>query len=216
MSEGAATRVMLDAAERAATAGDFASAYELLRGALRRQEESLGSAHPDLANTLNNLAVVAERTGREKEAEPLYRRAAAIAEAAFPPDHPMVVASRQTLEDFCRARGVSIEAPASDAAIAPQVDAVIAPAAGGRPSPPRRGNAVSRGVGKDRHVRAGQDRHVCARTGGFRSAPEGGRPRPHREPIGESTPRMPHLEGPLFRAPRPKGGNTARGLSQRL
>jgi hypothetical protein len=129
MSEGAATRVMLDAAERAATAGDFASAYELLRGALRRQEESLGAAHPDLANTLNNLAVVAERTGREKEAEPLYRRAAAIAKAAFPPDHPMVVASRQNLEDFCRARGVSIEAPASEAAmIAPPVDSGVAPA----------------------------------------------------------------------------------------
>jgi hypothetical protein len=127
MSEGAATRVMLDAAERAATAGDFASAYELLRGALRRQEESLGAAHPDLANTLNNLAVVAERTGREKEAEPLYRRAAAIAKAAFPPDHPMVVASRQNLEDFCRARGVSIEAPASEAAIAPPVDSGVAP-----------------------------------------------------------------------------------------
>ena len=113
MAEDAAARHLLDAAERAATAGDFASAYDLLRGALRHQEKKLGARHPDLANTINNLAVVAERTGREKEAGPLYRRAAAIAEAAFPPDHPMVVASRQNLEDFCLARGLPIDPSAA-------------------------------------------------------------------------------------------------------
>ena len=63
-------------------------------------------------NTLNNLAIVAERTGSASEAETLYRRAAAIAAAALPSDHPTVLESRQNLEDFCRARGVSIDAPA--------------------------------------------------------------------------------------------------------
>jgi hypothetical protein len=131
MAEDAAARHMLDAAERAATAGDFASAYDLLRGALRHQEKKLGARHPDLANTLNNLAVVAERTGREKEAEPLYRRAASIAQAAFPADHPMVVASRQNLEDFCHARGLSIDAPAApdapDTGIAPVPQILVPP-----------------------------------------------------------------------------------------
>jgi hypothetical protein len=124
---------MLDAAERAAAADDFAAAYDFLQRALHRQEERLGAVHPDLANTLNNLAVVAERTGREKQAEPLYRRAAAIAEAAFPPDHPMVVASRQNLEDFCRARGLSVDAPA----VPPAADPVMtsAPEAVPRPAP---------------------------------------------------------------------------------
>ena len=112
MTEQQDARHMLDRAERAATAGDLASAAELLRGAARIQEEELGPLHPDLANTLNNLAIVAERTGSSSEAETLYRRAAAIAAAALPPDHPMVVASRQNLEDFCRARGLSIDAPA--------------------------------------------------------------------------------------------------------
>jgi hypothetical protein len=112
MTEPQDARHMLDGAERAATAGDFASADELLRGAARIQEEELGPLHPDLAKTLNNLAVVAERTGSATEAETLYRRAAAIAAAALPPDHPMVVASRQNLEEFCRARSLSIDAPA--------------------------------------------------------------------------------------------------------
>src|SRR6185436_6530794 len=70
-----------------------------------------GPLHPDLANTLNNRAIVAERAGRFGEAETLYRRSAAIAAAALPSDHPIVVASRQNLEDFCRARGLSIDAP---------------------------------------------------------------------------------------------------------
>jgi hypothetical protein len=112
MTEQQDARYMLDRAERAATAGDLASADELLRGAARIQEETLGPLHPDLANTLNNLAIVAEKTGSSTEAERLYRRAAAIAAAAFPSDHPMVVASRQNLEDFCRARGLPIDAPA--------------------------------------------------------------------------------------------------------
>jgi len=111
MSEHQDARDMLDRAERAATAGDLASADELLTDAARLQEQELGPLHPDLANTLNNRAIVAERAGRFGEAETLYRRSAAIAAAALPSDHPIVVASRQNLEDFCRARGLSIDAP---------------------------------------------------------------------------------------------------------
>jgi hypothetical protein len=117
MTENQDAFQLLDAAERAAGAGDFESTYELLQRALRRQEEDLGTFHPELAQTLNNLGVVAEKTGRVSEAEPFYRRAAAIAEAAFPADHPMVVASRQNLEDFCRAHGTPV---ADSNALAPE------------------------------------------------------------------------------------------------
>jgi len=111
MTQQQDARHMLDRAERAATAGDLASADELLRGAARIQEEELGPLHPDLANTLNNLAIVAEKAGRPDDAETFYRRAAAIAAASLPTDHPMVVESRQNLEGFCRERGLPIDAP---------------------------------------------------------------------------------------------------------
>ena len=111
MSDRRDARDMLERAEHAATAGDFASADELLRNATRIQEETLGPLHPDVANTFNNLAIVAEKTGNLADAETFYRRAVAIASASLPPEHPMVVASRENLESFCRARGVSIDAP---------------------------------------------------------------------------------------------------------
>ena len=104
-------RQLLAEAERAASAGDLGSADGLLRQAARIQESELGPLHPDLASTLNNLAIVAERTGRPGDAETFYRRAAAIAAASLPANHPMVAASRQNLEDFCRASGLPIETP---------------------------------------------------------------------------------------------------------
>ncbi len=80
------------------------------------QETQLGPHHPDLANTLNNLGVVCEKTGRLDEAEGCYRRAYEIAAAAFDPDHPFVITSRKNLADFCEAHGRTIEPPATAAA----------------------------------------------------------------------------------------------------
>jgi hypothetical protein len=118
---------MLEAAEQAAVAGDLASADELLRRAAGIQEAELGPLHPDLANTLNNLAVVAEKAGRLGDAETFYRRAVAIASASLPADHPMIAASRNNLEEFCRARGLAID-----------TRAVAMPAAVSAPDPPNR------------------------------------------------------------------------------
>src|SRR5687768_6778508 len=127
MSDRRDARDMLERAEQAATAGDFASADELLRSATRIQEETLGPLHPDLANTFNNLAIVAEQTGNLGDAETFYRRAVAIASASLPPDHPIVVASRENFESFCRARGVSIDAPTLLSPISPTPDTEVGP-----------------------------------------------------------------------------------------
>jgi hypothetical protein len=125
MLEPQNTRDILAQAERAASTGDFVAAEELLRDAARRQEAELGPLHPDLANTLNNLAVAAEKSARLDDAETFYRRAVAIASASLQPDDPMVAASRQNLEDFCRAYGRAIDRPRiieppAEAAASPQ------------------------------------------------------------------------------------------------
>jgi hypothetical protein len=154
MAEQQDVRQLLEQAERAATAGDLASADELLRDAARIQEQELGPRHPYLAETLNNLAIVAEKTERWSEAETFYRRAAAIAAAALAPDHPMTVASRQNLEDFCRARGLSIEAPAV-ATPTPEIkrEAIAQPpSAAPRPNPGRPAVIADRTAAKASHL----------------------------------------------------------------
>ena len=109
MPEARELRSVLEAAEQAASGGDYVTAELNLREAAALQETQLGPFHPDLANTLNNLAVVYERVDSPAEAELCYRRAYAIATTALPPDHPVVTTSRKNLEDFCKARGRPFE-----------------------------------------------------------------------------------------------------------
>ncbi len=99
---------MIDAAQHAAAAGNYAAAEQLLRDAVDRQEATLGSSHPDLATTLNNLAFVCERTGKFDEAERGYRRAHKIAVASLSPGHPFIKTSLSNLVDFCEARGIPL------------------------------------------------------------------------------------------------------------
>ena len=118
MPERRDLRSVLDAAEQAAAAGDYASAEQLLREAASLQEASLGPLHPDLANTLNNLGVVCEMTEKPVDAEQCFRRACAIATEVLRPDHPFVATSRKNLEDFCEARGKTVDPPTPQSAIA--------------------------------------------------------------------------------------------------
>jgi hypothetical protein len=108
---------LMDAAEQAATAGDYASAREYLRQIIGLQEASLGPTHPVLANILNNLGVIYEREGKPAEAEDCYRRAYAVASDALAPDHPFVVTSANNLREFCQARGLPFDTTGS--AVAP-------------------------------------------------------------------------------------------------
>jgi hypothetical protein len=111
MPETRELRTVVDAAEQAAAAGDYAAAEHLLREGALLQEARLGSLHPDLANTLNNLGVVCEIMDKPADAELCYRRAYAIATAVLEPGHPFVATSRKNLKDFCDARGKPVELP---------------------------------------------------------------------------------------------------------
>jgi Protein of unknown function (DUF2914)/Tetratricopeptide repeat len=120
---------MIDAAEAAAGVGDLEGAERLLREALALQEATLGPSHADLANTLNNLAVVCERNEKFAEAEDGYRRAHKIAVASLGPGHPFVATSLKNLVDFCTARGIPLwtpptAIPAAEASSAPP-DALV-------------------------------------------------------------------------------------------
>jgi Protein of unknown function (DUF2914)/Tetratricopeptide repeat len=105
MPEARELRSVIEAAEQAVSVGDYVAAELNLREAAALQETQFGPFHPDLANTLNNLAVVYERADSPAEAELCYRRAYAIATTALDPSHPFVATSRKNLEDFCKARG---------------------------------------------------------------------------------------------------------------
>ena len=102
---------MIEAAQKAVGDGDYPAAERLLREAAAIQKASLGSSHPDLATTLNNLAFVYERTGNMDEAERGYRRAHAIAVASLSPGHPFIKTSLSNLVEFCAARGIPIWTP---------------------------------------------------------------------------------------------------------
>ena len=48
------------------------------------------AGHPDVAQSLNNLATHYEKQSRHADSEPLFRRALAIYEKAAGPEHPAV------------------------------------------------------------------------------------------------------------------------------
>ena len=120
-------RSVIDEAERAAAAGDFLTAERLLRDVASQQEETLGPLHPDLANTLNNLAVVYKTIDQPAEAERCYRRAYSIAIASLEPDHPFIATSEKNYRDFCVARGIPFEARTPLPALEPPSPPVDAP-----------------------------------------------------------------------------------------
>ena len=105
MAELSEIEWIIGEAKQATSAGDDATAERALRRALRLQEAGLGLAHPDVANTLNDLGFVCDRLGRPDEAEFLYRRALGIARRTREPDHPNIATSLQNLANFYRAQG---------------------------------------------------------------------------------------------------------------
>ena len=81
-------------------AGKYADATEIATQSLALGERQFGPDHPEVGNSLNDLAFLYTRLGRYSEAEPLYKRALAIREKALGSDH-VDVGRRSTIYPCC-------------------------------------------------------------------------------------------------------------------
>ena len=78
-------------------AGKYDRAVVVAQKALQVAEQNVGPDHPDVATSLNNLALLYKTQRDYAKAEPLYKRSLAIREKALGPDHPSVATSLNNL-----------------------------------------------------------------------------------------------------------------------
>ena len=72
------------------TQARYAEAEPLYKRSLAIHENVLGPNHPEVAMSLNNLALLYTHQGRYADAEPLYKRSLSINEELLGADHPNV------------------------------------------------------------------------------------------------------------------------------
>ena len=89
-------------------AGHYAEAEQILQQALTIQEKTFGPEHPDVATSLNNLALLYQAQGRYAEAEPLLQRALQIRQRVLGPKHPDSIASLRYLAALYHDEGKTI------------------------------------------------------------------------------------------------------------
>ncbi|MBK8431210.1 MAG: tetratricopeptide repeat protein [Chloroflexi bacterium] len=87
-----------------ASDGELTAARPYYERALAIRERALGPDHPDTANSLNNLAVLAYDMNDFPEAARLMRRAVAIREQKLGPNHSDTQSSRRSLVTIERKR----------------------------------------------------------------------------------------------------------------
>jgi hypothetical protein len=206
------------AAARAASEGDVPTAAALLRQALDLQVSTLGPDHPDLAITLNNLALMLEQLGHMKEAGQCYHRAHAIAAAALGPDNPAVQVSRANLDAF-RAMYGETEGGDASTPLDPSVWGELGdfPATGAGATPPETGTGPVTGAAAEPEPRLELllDEHVEAAGGEQKPEPEVEfdiAPVPVRVPVQPTGPRP---SPPRPRAARPTPHAAAEPRSRR-
>ncbi|MCK5186228.1 MAG: tetratricopeptide repeat protein [Deltaproteobacteria bacterium] len=90
--------------------GRYSDAANVAKEALKVAKRTFGPDHPDVATSLNNLALLYRSQGKYDEAEPLYKRALAIWEDAFGPDHPNVLTVLENMSDLYKNIGKEDEA----------------------------------------------------------------------------------------------------------
>ncbi len=85
--------------------GKYREAIAIAQRSLSIYEKTLGVNHPDIANSLNNLATFYQSQGNYPAAEPLYKRSLAIYEKALGAEHPSVATSLNNLAGLYQAQG---------------------------------------------------------------------------------------------------------------
>ena len=85
----------------------------LLQRALAIREKALGPDHPDVGESLSNLAGLYEDEGDYAKALPLYQRAIAIREKSLGPNHPVVATRINNLAAMYEGQGNYAEARGS-------------------------------------------------------------------------------------------------------
>ncbi|MDY7012082.1 MAG: tetratricopeptide repeat protein [Cyanobacteriota bacterium] len=85
--------------------GQYAAALPFAERALAIFEKALGTNHPDVALSLNNLAELYRKMGNYSAAEPLYQRSLEIREKALGAEHPNVATSLNNLASLYSAIG---------------------------------------------------------------------------------------------------------------
>jgi tetratricopeptide (TPR) repeat protein len=85
--------------------GAYGQAEPWLQACLTVTRERLGDAHPHVAGSLNNLALLYVSQGRYDEAEPLFRQALALSQRLLGDDHPAVATSLNNLAALYKSQG---------------------------------------------------------------------------------------------------------------
>lgn len=86
-------------------AGKFPEAEPFLKHALEQREQTLDPNHPDVGQSLNNLADLYQDQGKYADAEPLFQRALRINEQALGADHPQVALNLNNLALLYKTQG---------------------------------------------------------------------------------------------------------------
>ncbi len=83
----------------------YNAAEQLYRRSLEIREKQLGPDHPDVAQSLNNLAGLLRAQGQYAAAEPLFRRSLVIWEKQLGRDHPQAATGLSNLAGLLRDQG---------------------------------------------------------------------------------------------------------------
>jgi len=94
--------ILNEEAEKLYRAGKYDRAVIIAQKALQVAEQNVGPDHPDVAVSLNNLALLYKTQGDYAKAEPLYKRSLAILEKTLGPDHPKVATCLENLAALYR------------------------------------------------------------------------------------------------------------------